>query len=148
MKYYLLQLSASFLKPYVLVAVSASSIVLLRPSKLSICLKVWLMKSPTDMVPMPSSFTDCQLLAQVKLWVLWVVMVLVKQQLSRFCQVILSQTWETTNNHLHGKTSLSFSEEVNCKITSQNFLKTILKLLSRLSILILLVKILSSLNLL
>jgi hypothetical protein len=79
---------------------------------------------------------------------LLVVMVLVNQQLSRFYQVIFSQTWETTNNHLHGKTSLSFSEEVNCKITSQNFLKTILKLLSRFSMLILFLKILRSVRLL
>ena len=106
------------------------------------------MKSRTGMVLIPSSFTDCQLLAQVKYWVLLVVMVLVNQQLSRFYQVIFSQTWETTNNHLHGKTSLSFSEEVNCKITSQNFLKTILKLLSRFSMLILFLKILRSVRLL
>lgn len=148
MKFYLLQLSASFLKPYALVAVCVLRDAPLRPSKLSTYQKDYHKKSPTDMVQTLSSSTDYQLLAQVKSWVLLVLMVLVNQQPSRFWQVIFNRTWETTNQHLHGKTSLNFSEEVNFKITSQNFLKIISKLLSKFNMSILFLRILRSVRLL
>ena len=148
MKFYLLQLSASFLKPYVLVAVCVSRNVPFKPSKLLICQKDYLKKSHTDMVQTLSSSTECQLLVQVKYWVLWALMVLVNQQPSKFWLAIFSQTWETMNHHLLGKTSLNFLEEVNCKITSQNYLKTILKLLSRFSMSILFQRILRLVKLL
>ena len=118
LKFNLLQLSASLLKACVLVAVCASGNVPFKPSKLSICQKDLIKKSHTDMVQTLLSSTDCQLLVQVKYWVLWALMVLVNQQPSKFWLAIFSQTWETMNHHLIGKTFLHFSEEVNCKITS------------------------------
>ena len=128
----------------VLVAVCVSRNVPFRLSKLLICQKVSLNKSLTDLVQTLSSSIYCQLLVKVEYWVFWALTVLAKQQPSRFWLEIFNQIWETMNHHLNGKISFNFSNEVNCKNTSQNFLKKILKLFLRFSMSMIFLRILKS----